>query len=322
MSADVVVAGKGRREWIAALQKELRKDAAGAAARIRDRQRTIAETARGGWNAGTLLNAGHALGLDACLQAAHARESGGADAAARLRAGFAALYWTLELDQHDRLAQRWTDDVRDDLILGRIFLHGLAAGGGADGIAAWVAPMTLRLLRAEGGQMLAYADPALAAFMRALLEIQVNGRWSLPDAAALRTMHSKGALLATADDPSAFAEALAAYCDDRLAHANGYAGRGATRKNRADDTASLLAQDAPAFTLLPFELHSLRHVYQTTTGRPLSLSADHPLLEPERLALPALAPLHADDDTALLETLGRRQFGAHWSPLTPAALIG
>ncbi|QNM96772.1 hypothetical protein [Chitinimonas koreensis] len=322
MTKDIVVAGKGRHEWLSALQKELRKDAAGAAARIRDLRRTIADSARGGWDAGTLLNAGHALGLDACLQAAHARESGDADAAARLRAGFAALYWTLELDQHDRLAQRWSDDVRDDLILGRIFLHGLAAGGGAGEIAAWVAPMTLRLLQAEGGLMLAYADPALAAFMRALLEMQLRGRWALPDAAALRAMHSKGALLATADDPPAFAEALVVYCDDRLAQANGYADRNATRKNRADDTASLLAQDAPAFTLLPFELHSLRHVYQTTTGRPLSLAADHPLLAPERLALPALAPLHADDDTALLQAAGRKQFGAHWSPLTPAASAG
>lgn len=320
MNESVMVAGKERREWIAALQNGLRKDAVGVTARIRDARSAIANAASGGWDPGSLLAAANSLSGSKCLAGAHKRESGEPEADALLRAGFATLYWTLELDQHDRLAQRWSDDVRDDFILGRVFLHGLAGCGGAAEIAEWVAPMALRLLKAQGGILLSAADPALAAFMVALLEMQVSKRWKLPDAATVQTMQSKGPLLVNAGSPDAFAEALVAYCDDRLAYASGFSGRNATKKNRANETTSILTpDDAAAFVLLPVELLSLRFVYEMTTGKSLSLEADHPLLAPHRLSLPRFAPLAVDDDVSMLEEVGRRQFGAQWNPLVAAA---
>ena len=60
--------------------------------------------------------------------------------------------------------------------------------------------------------------------------------------------------------------------------------------------------------MFPVELLSLQYVYQKTTGKPLSLEADHPLLQQPFMKFPALLPLFEDDQLRRVVALAREAY--------------
>jgi hypothetical protein len=72
--------------------------------------------------------------------------------------------------------------------------------------------------------------------------------------------------------------------------------------------------------LFPLELFSLRHVYQLTTGRSLSLQAE-PLLKTPLMNVPRLTPLYENYFIRRVVALAQEVFGSAWKPLTPAPLL-
>jgi hypothetical protein len=119
------------------------------------------------------------------------------------------------------------------------------------------------------------------------------------------------------DGIAEFRKALVSFCDYRVAQAFGYDGMEATRRRSEDRTESVLDRGG-WIRLFPLELFSLRYVYQKTTGKALSLEADHPLLQAPFMKLPALLPLYEDDHIRRALALANEVFGAAWKPLTPA----
>jgi hypothetical protein len=233
----------------------------------------------------------------------------------QLREAFALTYWGMEILQHERVRQRIGPGVVDSFLLERIWLHGLAAGGGGDPIADWTAHYLADIFAATGGtgETLGLAqDRPYALFIRHLVDANVQDRW--PKGVERMMMRAYGDLLARAPAPEAFRKALVSFCDYRMAQAFGYDGMEATRRRSADRTESVL--DAGGWIRhFPVELFSLQYVYQRTTGKTLSLEADHPLLQQPFMKVPALLPLYEDDHVRRTVALAREVFGSAWRPV-------
>jgi hypothetical protein len=238
----------------------------------------------------------------------------------RLRDAFSLLYWGAEIQQHWWLRQRLPYTPAEPKVLERFSLHGLAAAGGAPEIANWVAPHQLNVFRATGGTggVLLSLDPPFGQFFRTLMEAQVRGRW--PDRVDRIGMRGYGNVLTKADDRKAFSAALVECCDYRVMQALGYDSMDAPRPRPESRTGSVLDYSGWP-KVYPLELFSLRHVYQRTTGRSLSLEAEHPLLKTPLMDVPPLLPLYEDDFIRRARALAQEVFGDAWKPLTPAPLI-
>ena len=228
-----------------------------------------------------------------------------------LREAFSHLYWAAEI-----LQIRRPPYVRDSLYLDRFWLHGLAAAGGAAEIADWVAPHLFYHFRDTGGKgdtIELAVDVPFQRFFRNLLEAHMSGRW--PERIDRRRMRAYGTLMSAVDDPKAFSAALVEFCDYRMLQAFGYDSMDAPWPRSGDRSGSVL-DTAWWPRLYPPELFSLRHVYQKTTGRSLSLEAEHPLLKTPLMNVPPLLPLHENDFIRRARALAQAEFGSAWRPLT------
>jgi hypothetical protein len=245
------------------------------------------------------------------LVGAHDGESGWQQL---LREAFSLMYWSAEILQHERAAHRVGSEEVDGFLLERIWLHGLAAGGGAGQIADWTARYLADILAATGGHgktLELEQDRPYSLFLTLLVDASVQGRW--PQVVDRGVMRAYGELLASAGRPEAFRQAVVSFCDFRLAQALGYDGIEGTRRRSGVVTGSVL--DAGGWIkVFPVELFSLKYVYATTTGGTLSLEADHPLLAAAPMNLPALLPLHEDDFLRRARALAQETFGSAWNP--------
>jgi hypothetical protein len=252
------------------------------------------------------------------LVGAHDGESGWQQL---LREAFSLMYWSAEILQHERAAQRVGPEQVDGFLLERIWLHGLAAGGGACGIADWTARYLGDILAATGGHgnsLELEQDRPYSLFLGLLVDASVRGSW--PKAFDRGVMRAYGELLASAGRPEAFRQAVVSFCDFRLAQAFGYDGAEAARRRSGAVTGSVL--DAGGWIkVFPVELLSLTYVYEKTTTGTLSLEADHPLLATAPMNLPALLPLHDDDFLRGARALASKVFGNAWRPLALASPI-
>jgi hypothetical protein len=246
---------------------------------------------------------------------------GNTGAPERLREAFSWMYWGAEVAQHERLRERIGYDVRDSTLLGRLWLHGLAAAGGAPDIADWAAPYLLNLLSTgdgTGGTLELTADTPFRLFFRQLLSAQVKRRWSSDiDRTAMRAY---GDLLGAAQDPEAFRQALVEFCDYRIAQALRFDGMDA-RKRRPESVTRSVLDVGGWIRLFPLELFSMRYVYEKTMGVSLSLEADHPLLKTPLMRLPALLPLYQDRLIRQVTKTAEEVFRTQWKPLNPVPLI-
>jgi hypothetical protein len=246
------------------------------------------------------------------LLAAHLGEDGWQQ---QLREAFSLTYWGMEILQHERVARRIGPEVVDGFLLERIWLHGLAAGGSAGPVADWTARYLADILAATGGSgetLELAADRPYALFIRHLVDANVEGTW--PRGVDRMMMRAYGDLLARAPAPEAFRTALVAFCDYRVAQAFGYDGMEATRRRSEERTGSVL-DIGGWIKLFPVELFSLQYVYRKTTGKALSLEADHPLLQQPFMKLPALLPLYEDVHIRRAVALARGVFGSAWKPV-------
>jgi hypothetical protein len=114
--------------------------------------------------------------------------------------------------------------------------------------------------------------------------------------------------------PDRFSAALVDYCDYRLAQTWGYDGMDAVRR-RPPSVIGSVFDGRGWIALLPLELFSLKYVFERSTGRTLSLDADHPLLRSAFVRIPALAHLHEEPEVRRVASFGRQIFGEDWKPL-------
>jgi hypothetical protein len=208
--------------------------------------------------------------------------------------------------------------MREDQLLDLVNWQGLAAAGGAPWYLTWTAPFLHNLFccGVQSPQMSLFSytsDLPARNFVVCLQEAVIRQRWPVePDAAA---MGIYGRLIANAASPAAFDAALLDFCNDRVAQAFGYEVFGGTKRRRQ----SALENIHDRFTweqAFPVELLVLKHVFESTTGKHLSLDAAHPLLQTNlmKLPFPKLDPLHEDDITREVEAYGRQTFGTQWDP--------
>jgi len=246
-----------------------------------------------------------------------AMHKGGGDASQLLRQAFSLLYWGTEVSQHQLGAIRRTGrEAFDPAVLDRIWLHGLAAGGGAERIADWIATYLVDVFAAPKArdtfELELMLDVPFRSFIGHLMQANLDGRW--PKGVDRMLMRGYGDLLVRAPVPEAFRKALVSFCDYRVAQAFGYDGMESKRRRSEDRTGSVLDRGG-WIKLVPLELFSLQYVYQKATGKPLSLVADHPLLQEPFMKLPALLPLYEDDYIRRAAGLAKEVFGSDWKPL-------
>jgi hypothetical protein len=232
-----------------------------------------------------------------------------------LRRAFAFMYWGNELAVHlDRQEPGFA--ARDGCFLDRFWFHGLAIAGGATELADWIGLYLLKGLKGGVSEYAAMlqADPAFHGLARSILEIQARGEW--PESFETAALKGFGPLLETAAQPERFRATLVGYCDYRLAQTWGYDSLDAPRRRPASIIGSVF--DGRGWIgLVPLELYSLKYVFERSTGKMLSLDAEHPLLHPRFMQIPALLPLHQDSDLLRVPQFGQRAFGAAWKPLSP-----
>ena len=128
-------------------------------------------------------------------------------------------------------------------------------------------------------------------------------------------MRAYGDLLARALASEAlFRKALVSFCDYRVAQSFGSYGMEDAGAGSRLSPNPMLDDGGLGYKLFPVELFSLQYVYQKTTGKALSLEADHPLLEQPFMKLPALLPLYEDDLIRRAAVLAKEVYGAAWQP--------
>jgi hypothetical protein len=236
--------------------------------------------------------------------------------ASRLREAFANGYWSCELIQQNRLAKHIGYDAPDDGLRNRLVLHGLAAAGGAPQIADWLAPYLHNALKGGSVCGTLTADIPFRGFYEVVIDAHVSGAW--PREIDHKRLRAYGDLLVAAGNADAFRKALVAWCDYRLAQSLGFDGMEAPKRRPASVYGLF---DGGWMTLLPFELFSLKYVFERTTGKTLSLEADHPLLHVPHMQVPPVLPLVDDDYLRRVVALAEDVFGSQWKKLTPVAVL-
>jgi hypothetical protein len=238
-----------------------------------------------------------------------------------LARAFAYFYWAEELLLTHRRVEPWSDSVADDTLFSLLSWQGLAAECGQAWFSEWVAPH-LHNLFASGGvrentRWFAVDMPALR-FTQELQQIIITKRW--PDTVDIPGLGDYAPLLTTVTRPSEFAAALVDYCDYRTAECFGYHGIDSTKRRRPSVDESVFDRGGWE-QVFPVELLTLKFAFQRSTGAQLSLEAAHPLLESPlmRQPFPELMPLHEDDLTRELRSLGESVFGSQWQPRAPIA---
>ena len=237
---------------------------------------------------------------------------------ARLRQSFAYFVLAHALRRTHRRTKPLSDQMREDQLMDLVNWQGLAAAGGATWYPSWTAPFLHNLFccGVQSPQMSLFSytsDLPARNFVVCMQEALIRQRWPVePDSTA---MGIYGRLIDNSGSPAAFEAALLDFCNDRVAQAFGYEAFGGTKRRRQ----SALENIHDRFTweqAFPVELLTLKHVFESTTGKHLSLDAAHPLLQTNlmKLPFPKLDPLHEDDITREVEAYGRQTFGKQWDP--------
>lgn len=238
-----------------------------------------------------------------------------------IREAVANMYWSCELNQQESIVQHIGYDAPDSDYKHRLILHGLACACGAPHIADWLAPYLLNVLHSGDGAGRNYdlvVDVPFRGFYNVVIKAHVTGVW--PEKLDPIPLRAYGDLLMAAGNPEAFRDALVAWCDYRLAQSLGFDGMEATKRRTQDQTGSVL--DGGGWrALLPFELFSLKYVFERTTGKTLSLEADHPLLHVPQMKLPQVLPLYEDDYLRQAIELAEKVYGPGWKKLTPVEVL-
>lgn len=215
------------------------------------------------------------------------------------------------------------DGLHVDL-LKLITMHGLFAHVGRLDICEWLEPFLLNSLEQEKPREgLEELDQAFCYFFTDLLKIKKSGQWS--SEADYEWLDKFADLIALADSPDAFAEMLPHYCDERFANALDWP----SCKAKKRDTEQFSVFQYVLWTaLVPYELYSLKYVYESLTGKTLSFDVDHPLLARNRDFLPdSFEPVEDDFirsiDKKMIELAGDgwRFFDESGKPIKEAPLF-
>lgn len=256
---------------------------------------------------------GH-IAYDLTMIALSQRWSGLEIAGPALRRAFAVFYWSAELDLHERAQGHMGYDVHDDAHFEMLKWQGLSLACGETWFAEWLAPYLYNLFRgcAKNYQLgLFSVDEPARRFTETLLSVILTAQW--PQSIEFEAMGAYAPLLATAGNPTTFSDAVVEFCDYRLSQCFGYAGIDATRRRSPSNSESIMDHRGWE-CLFPFELFTLKFAFEKATGKPLSLDADHPLLQTPLLKqpFPALSPLYDDGYTQKLRRFGEEMFGSSW----------
>jgi hypothetical protein len=252
----------------------------------------------------------HATGA-ACSQVLKGESGWG-----QLRDAFSTMYWGWEVGQHQWMREQtpFTAGTGEELDL--IQFHLMALAGNALEIADWVAAFMFNQVSA-GGIDEGIKETDFLEFYWRLLLAQVDGAW-VDISKVSDEIGVYRPLLETAGDQRAFQAALVDYCDFRLSRAFQFDHPGAKRPRNASDPMYIF--ETQWIALLPLELLALRAVYRRTSGKELSLQADHPLLKTRLMNFPTELQLSSTQTTNELRRYGQRIFGNDWHPLTRVAL--
>jgi hypothetical protein len=235
-----------------------------------------------------------------------------------VRKAFAFFYWGAELLLHCQAAEKWNYEPRDDAFVELLWFHGIAGQGKAHAIADWVAPHLYNyLVKGPIADLLLElkVDPHFCNFIRILLSAQIANQW--PAQIDQASLGGFGEILLTAGSEQDFPAALINYCDFRMAQCLRYQSIEVPKRRSAAVTKSAFDARQSWLGVLPAELFILKYAFEKTTGRALSLSADHPLLQSPLMNMPDLLPLHEDQDTRRLRDFGANFYGNSWKPLSP-----
>lgn len=118
-------------------------------------------------------------------------------------------------------------------------------------------------------------------------------------------------LYRTVGNPDAFASALDEYCDFRLARMHEYPSQHAKKHYPEIHTDALIYGP---LLLFPAELLAFKAIYEKTTGKPCTLSGNHPLLNLPCMRLPQNLTLPENQYTQRINEVGKASFGKQWNP--------
>ncbi|MCW0220552.1 MAG: hypothetical protein OJI67_19650 [Prosthecobacter sp.] len=192
-----------------------------------------------------------------------------------------------------------------------LIFHGLLAKVGDNSMPKWFAPHLLKLLDGKASDLLRQIDEPFVEFMRLLVQAQIVHKW--PEEVDSRALRGFAPLLQFAGGGDKFRRVLEDYCDFRLCNAWGWNEVDARNPRKPSQSFPSSIFDGPGWeALLPFELFSLQYVYESCTGMPLPLNADHPLLHSKLMALPPVWPFPESELVAEVEIFGAGKFGESW----------
>lgn len=225
--------------------------------------------------------------------------------------GAGAMYVAARLDFCDLHVRTDGFDLQNPVLKHLLMFHGVAAKTSGSTMPNWLAPYLLKLLNGKSSELLRAIDKPFVEFMRQLMQAETERRW--PGQFDTEELKGFASLLQFADKPTEFREVLENYCDFRLCNAWGWDSVDAQKPRKPSQSFPSSVFDGPGWeALLPFELFSLQYVYEYCTGKALSLSCGHPLLQSKLMSLPCLWPFPKNDLLAAVEAFGSSMFGDNW----------
>jgi hypothetical protein len=221
----------------------------------------------------------------------------------------AAKIWLLRRQMNNLDYQR-----PDDLYVSFFRLHGLAAYGQADFVSDGITSYLYHYL--VKGRIRDYilgleADSPFTAFASVLLSAAYEKHW--PEHLDVKALGNFAGLLSNIHDSQAFEVALVDYCDFRMMQCLGYDSIDSIRRRSSATTKSFFDGQPRWCGVFPTELFTLQHIVKATTGRELSLTAPHPLLQtPLMQKRVAFLPLYQDEEIDRIDAFGAAEFGSDW----------
>ncbi len=225
---------------------------------------------------------------------------------------YSVMYWGFQIDEHHRQQKNISFEIANGLEQAQIFFHSLAMVNGHKDIAFWSAHIIANHIY-KGGMLNGIGDANMdfVHFYWRLLIAQLHNQW-VPKEKLNDALGNFKPLLEFANNPALFEKALIEYCDFRMARSLLYENQNVAKQRKPADGFYIF--EIPSFSLLPLELFALKAVYESTTGKNLSLNVDHPLLQSPLMSVPKFN-LVSNKVGADLEILGKQSFASNWSPL-------
>lgn len=225
--------------------------------------------------------------------------------------GLGSMYLAARLDFCDLKIATGGFDLLNPVLKHLLIFHGLLANVGDGSMPNWYAPHLLKLLNGKASDLLRQIDEPFVEFMRLLVQAQIVRKW--PEEVDSRALRGFAPLLQFAGEKDKFRSVLEDYCDFRLCNAWGWDGVDARKSRKPSQSFPSSIFDGPGWgALLPFELFSLKYVYEFCTGIALSLNADHPLLNSKLMTLPSVWPFPKSELVTEVEIFGSSKFGESW----------